>query len=84
MNIEKDFDSDSDSNPHANEVMTTAMDAIHDILMQPMKEKLTTEEHGVLALIAITLKIIAEKATAYEKMEQGELSDLTKNDFYRN
>ena len=83
-------DQPKDNSLDSNQVMTTAMGAIHDMLMEPMKEKLTPEEHGVLTLIGITFKIMAEKATAYEKMEQGEIPshqktfDPTKNDFSRN
>ena len=55
---------------YAEDMMNTCMGTIHDMLMQPMKDKLTPEEDGVLALVGLTLKIIAEKATAYEKAEQ--------------
>ena len=72
---------------YADEVMTLAMNEIHDILIEPMHNagKLTQEQDAVLALIGMTFKIMAEKATALEKMEQGfEGSFTNKNDFNRN
>ena len=71
--------------PNASVVMATCMETIHDMLLDPMKDKLTPEEDGVLALVGITLKIIAEKAHALEKMEQGFQGSFTnENDFNRN
>ena len=72
------------SEQNASTMMATCMNAIHDMLLDPMKDKLSSDEDAVITLVGITLKIIAEKAHAYEKMEQGEISDPTKNDFFRN
>ena len=84
MNIDENFSS-SDGNPSSNDVMATAMNEIHDILIEPMQGKLTQEQDAILALIGLTFKIMAEKATALEKMEQGFGGSLTnKNDFNRN
>ena len=77
-------DQPQDNSQNASTMMETCMATIHDMLLDPMKDKLTPEEDGVLALVGITLKIIAEKAHAYEKMEQGEIPDPTRNDFNRN
>jgi len=83
MNIEKDFNSDQPK--FSDEIMTMAMGEIHDILIEPMQGKLTKEHDMVLALIGMTFKIMAEKATALEKMEQGFQGSLTnENDFNRN
>ena len=83
MNIEKDFSSDQPK--FSDEIMTTAMGAIHDMLIEPMQGKLTQEQDAVLALIGLTFKIMAEKATQLEKMEQGFQGSFTnKNDFNRN
>ena len=61
------------------------MQEIHDILIQPMQGKLTQEQDAVIAIIGLTFKIMAEKATALEKMEQGFQGSLTnENDFNRN
>ena len=70
--------------PSSNEVMAMALGEIHDILLEPMQGKLTEEQDAVLALIGVTFKIIAEKATALEKMEQDELNNPKKDNFYRN
>jgi len=85
MNIEKDFNSDQPK--FSDEIMTLAMGEIHDMLIKPMHNagKLTQEQDAVLALIGMTFKIMAEKATALEKMEQGFQGSLTnENDFNRN
>ena len=83
MNIEKDFS--SDQRKFSDEIMTLAMGEIHDILIEPMQGKLTPDQDAVIAIIGLTFKIMAEKATALEKMEQGFGGSLTnKNDFNRN
>ena len=86
MNI-LDNNSSSDQPKFSDEIMTLAMGEIHDILIEPMHNagKLTQEQDAVLAIIGMTFKIMAEKATALEKMEQGFGGSLTnKNDFNRN
>ena len=60
------------------------MGEIHDILIQPMQDKLTLEQNSIISIIGLTFKIMAEKATALEQMEQGELDNPKKDDFYRN
>tara|TARA_R100001143_G_scaffold60750_1_gene60520 strand:+ start:240 stop:494 length:255 start_codon:yes stop_codon:yes gene_type:complete len=84
MNIEKDFSS-QESDPSSNDVMDMAMGKLATMLIEPMQDKLTQEQDAVLALIGITFKIIAEKATALEKLEQGFQGSFTnENDFNRN
>ena len=84
MNI-LDNNSSSDQPKFSDEIMTLAMGEIHDILLEPMKDKLTTEQDTVLAIIGLTFKVMAEKATALEKMEQGFGGSFTnENDFNRN
>ena len=82
MNIEKDFSSDQPK--FSDEIMSMAMQEIHDILIEPMQDKLTEEQDAVIAIIGMTFKIMAEKATALEQMEQGELNNPKQDDFYRN
>ena len=83
MNIEKDFSSDQPK--FSDEIMTLAMGEIHDILIEPMQGKLTQEQDAVLALIGLTFKIMAEKATQLEKLEQGFQGNfVNENDFNRN
>ena len=83
MNI-LDNNSFSEQPKSSNEIMAMAMGEIHDILLEPMKGKLTPEQDSILAIIGLTLKIMAEKATALEQMEQGELNNPKQDDFYRN
>ena len=83
MNIEKDFNSDQPK--FSDEIMTMAMGEIHDILIEPMQGKLTQEQDAVLAIIGLTFKIMAEKATQLEKMEQGFQGNfVNESDFNRN
>jgi len=65
-------------------MMSLCMAEIHDTLMVPMQGKLTQEQDAVLAIIGMTLKIIAEKASLYEAEHEGndDLGNLNKN--YRN
>ena len=55
----------------ANDAMNLCMAEIHDILMQPMQEmnKISEEQEASLAIIGITLKLIAEKATRFEESQ---------------
>ena len=83
MNLNEDF---SSSKPkYSDEIMSMAMSELADILIKPMQDKLTQEQDAVIGIIGLTFKIMAEKATALEKMEQGFGGSLTnKNDFNRN
>ena len=80
MNIRKE----EDSLPNSNEIMTMLMGEIHDILIEPMQGKMTAEQDAVIALIGMTLKIMAEKATLYEQSLEDAPFDTKENDFYRN
>ena len=79
-----------DNNPFSeqpktsNEIMAMAMGEIHDILIQPMQDELTPEQNSVISIIGLALKVMAEKATALEQMEQDELNNPKQDDFYRN
>ena len=78
-------DPSSDQPKFSDEIMSTAMSELADILIKPMQGKLTQDQDAVIAIIGMTFKIMAEKATALEKMEQGFGGSLTnKNDFNRN
>jgi hypothetical protein len=83
MNINENF---SDEQPKfSDEIMSMAMSEIHDILIEPMQGKLTQEQDAILALIGMTFKIMAEKATQLEKMEQGFQGNfVNESDFNRN
>ena len=83
MNLNEDYSANQPK--FSDEIMTMAMGKIHDILIEPMQGKLTPEQDSILAIIGMTFKIMAEKATALEKMEQGFQGSLTnENDFNRN
>ena len=80
MNINPEFE--SDNNLDAETAMETCIDGIANILIEPAMNKgeLTEEDQTLLGIIGTTLKIIAEKAKAYEELEN--LSG--KNNHFRN
>jgi len=69
MNINPEFQSDSELN--AEIAMETCMLAISDTLIEPAMKKgeLDETDKELLAMIALTLKGIAQKAKAYEELE---------------
>jgi len=81
MNI-LDNDSDFEEEMNAEYVTNEGMCALWDLCIEPMQDKLSQEDMAVISLIGMTLKIVAEKASAYEKLQQGELDDTKENDFY--
>jgi len=85
MNINQDSSSFSEQPKYSDEIMSMAMSELADILIKPMQDKLTQEQDAVIGIIGLTFKIMAEKATALEKMEQGFQGSFTnENDFSRN
>jgi|9_EtaG_2_1085328.scaffolds.fasta_scaffold00273_25 hypothetical protein len=70
MNIKKDFQSDSEMN--ANDAMDSSMGYIFENFIEPKESELTEDQAMMLAVIGVTFKMIAEKATAYENMIAGE------------
>lgn len=80
MNINPEFE--SDNNLDAESAMETCMDGLAVTLIEPAIERgeLSEEDQAFLGIIGTTLKIIAEKAKAYEELEN--LSD--KNNHFRN
>ena len=83
MNLNQDFSSEQPE-PSSDIIMAMAMTELHDMLIEPMQGKLTQEQDSMLALIGLTFKIIAEKATALEAMQQDEVSAPKNDNFYRN
>ena len=69
MNINPDFQSDSELD--AETAMETCMAGISDTLIEPAMEKgeLDETDQELLAVIGTTLKIIAQKAKAYEELQ---------------
>tara|TARA_Y100001938_G_C8010760_1_gene389869 strand:+ start:372 stop:629 length:258 start_codon:yes stop_codon:yes gene_type:complete len=85
MNINSDFSSfDENQAPSAEEVMAQGMGFIGEKLIEPMRDKLDTEDLSILALIGISFKIVADQATAYEKLQESELDEDKTIGFHRN
>jgi len=49
-----------------------AMDLVYQFAIAPMEKELTNEQAYAIAIAGATLKTIAEKAYAYERMQKGE------------
>ena len=79
-------DPSSDQPKYSDEIMSMAMSELADILIKPMQDKLTQEQDALLAIIGLTFKVMAEKATALEKMEQvvQQKGFVNESDFNRN
>ena len=84
MNINPDFSSDSNDMPSADEVMAHGMSFISEKLIEPMEGKLDPEALTLLALIGVSFQIVAEQATAYEKLQSSELDEDKTIGFHRN
>ena len=61
------------------QITETSMNALYDLVIQPMEDKLTEEDAQVIGLIGMTLKIVAEKAKAYEQTFEKGQDNLPKN-----
>ena len=76
---------DSNSDLHiddvcdAVQVTETSMNILYELVIEPMQNKLTAEDAEVLGLIGTSLKIVAEKAKAYEQTFEKGQSSLPKN-----
>ena len=80
MNINPDFSDAPDLD--AETAMQACMDGIAELLLEPAmaKDELSTEDQTLLGIIGMTMKTIAQKATAYENL--GNISD--QNEHFRN
>lgn len=69
MKIEKDFEG-NESDLDAESAMDVSMDMIMQLAIEPAMENDLIDEEGakVLGTVAQVLRIIAEKAQAYEKL----------------
>ncbi len=61
------------------EVMADIQGIIYDMLIEPMQEKLNDHELNLLSKIADVLGSVAEKATAYEQLNEGALNKNYRN-----
>ena len=88
MNINPEYSSHDEL--CANDIMAKGMSLISELLIEPSLENgnLDEEAQSILGLVGTTFKIIAEKATAYEMMEEAEQEEQLNQDktigFYRN
>ena len=79
MKIEKEFE-ENDNQLNAEEAMEASMAFINDILIQPALERdeLNKEDAKILGVVADALKVIAQKAKAYEMLRENG------NEYFRN
>jgi len=77
MNINPDFE--SDNNLDAETAMQACMDGIAVTLLEPAMEKgeLSEDDQTLLGIIGMTMKTIAQKARAFETLQDG--SDQNKH-----
>ena len=72
MNIlDNDNDFNFEENLNAEYVMGESMNALWDMVIDPMESQLTNEEKAVISLIGVTLKLVAHKARLYEELQEG-------------
>ena len=70
MNINSDYQ--SDLNLDAETAMEMCMDALYEMVINPAikNDSLSEDQQVMLSVIGVTLKAIAEKASAYEKLQK--------------
>ena len=74
----------SDDNINAKTMMATSMDILWETVIAPAEKDMDEEQVAVIGLIGVTLKMIADKAYAYEQIMGEVPSEENKNDFSRN
>lgn len=84
MNINEDHGFDAPEDINSMYITEQAMSALWDMCISPMEGKLSQDEMSLVSIIGVHLKMVAEKAVAYEKLQKGEFSDQEKDNFYRN
>ena len=88
MNINPEYSSNHEL--CANDIMAKGMSIISELLIEPSLENgnLDEESQSLIGLVGLSFKIIAEKATALEMMEEAEQEEQFNQDkttgFYRN
>ena len=80
MRIEKDYESNEEITT-SQDAMSACMDQISEILIEPMlsMDMINKEQQEVLGLIATSFRILADKAQAYEDMQNGKLPQDFRN-----
>ena len=74
----------SDDNINAKTMMATSMDILWESVIAPLEKDMDEEQIATIGLIGVTLKLIAEKAYAYEQIMGEVPSEENENDFSRN
>lgn len=76
MNINESY---TKSQPSPDEVMEAMQSVLFEMLIKPMQKQLNIDDFKALDTIGLTLKDIAEKATAYEHINKTGLDQNYKN-----
>jgi hypothetical protein len=63
----------------AQAITEVSMNALYELVIEPMQDKLTADDAEALGLIAVTLRIVAKKAKAYEELFEKGQSSLPEN-----
>ena len=77
MNINEDFQSNPKIN--AKDAMDSSMGFIFENFIEPIEHELTEDQVMMLGLIGATFQMIADKATAYENMIEGNGENIYRN-----
>ena len=56
-------------------VTEQSMNALWEMVIEPMEEKLSDEDKSLIGIIGVTLKLVAHKATLYENLQNGTLDE---------
>ena len=73
LNFEEDNHELIDDVGNAEVVMEHSMGFLWDVIIEPNTDQLDEDEHTMLGVVGMALKVIAKKAKAYEDMyEKGQ------------
>ena len=80
LNFDEDNHDLIDDVGNAEVVMEHSMGFLWDVIIEPNTDQLDEDEHTMLGVVGMALKIIAKKAKAYEDMyEKGENNENSLN-----
>ena len=63
-------DNDFEENINAEYVVNQSMNALWDMVIEPMESRLSEEEQAMISMIGIALRLVAEKARLYEELQE--------------
>ena len=72
-------ESNSEESLDAISATAGAMDIVYDLVISPMEGKLSEREAEAIGIAGQCLKIVAQKAYAYEQMRNGEFPQDLRN-----